>query len=133
MSTLPKQLIFVCAVLVLADTALSNPARRGFVEGHLTIVSRSEVELADGRPAHVTAETYAEYPLIVLSHDGKKEIARVTADANGNYHLAMAPGDYIMDVQGRTPKGHVRAKPQRFTVASNQITRVDMDIDTGVR
>jgi hypothetical protein len=36
-------------------------------------------------------------------------------------------------VQGRPPKGHVRAKPQPFTVTSNQIARVDMDIDTGVR
>jgi hypothetical protein len=133
MSTFPKQLISACAVLVLAGTALSNPARRGFVEGHLTIVSRNEVELADGTPDNVTAETYAEYPLIVLSHDGKKEIARVAADEKGNYRLALPPGDYILDVQGRTPKGHVRTKPQRFTVASNRITRVDMGVDTGVR
>ena len=133
MSTFPKQLISACAVLVLVGTALSNPARRGFVEGHLTIVSRSEVELADGTPDNVTAETYAEYPLIVLSHDGKKEIARVTADGNGKYRLALPPGDYILDVQGRSPMGHLRAKPQRFTVVSNQIIRVDMDVDTGVR
>ena len=133
MSTFPKQLISACAVLVLVGTALSNPARRGSVEGHLTIVSRSEVELADGTPDNVTAETYAEYPLIVLSHDGKKEIARVTADGNGKYRLALPPGDYILDVQGRLPKGHVRAKPQPFTVASNQTVHVDMNIDTGIR
>ena len=133
MSTFPKQLISACAVLVLAGTALSNPTRPGFVEGHLTIVSRSEVELADGTPDNVTAETYAEYPLIVLSHDSKKEIARVTADGDGHYRLALPPGDYILDVQGRLPEGHVRAKPKRFKVVSKQITRVDMDIDTGVR
>ena len=133
MSTLPKQLISLFAVLVLASTALSKPARRGFVEGHLTIVPRSEVELADGTPARVTAEAYAEYPLIISSRDGMKEIARVTADENGHYHLALPPGDYILDVQGRAPKGHVRAKPQRFTIVSDQITRIDMEIDTGVR
>jgi hypothetical protein len=132
MSTFPKQLISVCAVLVLAGTALSNPPRRGFVEGHLTIVAPSEVELADGTPADVTAETYAEYPLIVLSHDSKKEIARVTADGNGNYRLTLPPGNYVLDVQGRAP-GHVRAKPQHFTVVSNQTVCVDMDIDTGIR
>jgi len=133
MSTFPQQLISACAVLALAGTALSNPVRRGCVEGHLTIVSRSEVEPADGTRDNVTVETYAEYPLIVLSHDGKEEIARVTADGNGKYRLALPPGDYILDVQGQTPRGHLRAKPQRFTVVSNQITRVDMDIDTGVR
>src|SRR5207247_10959378 len=80
----------------------------------------------------ITAENYAEYPLIILSHDGKKEIARVTADGNGNYRTALPPGDYVLDVQRRA-RGHVRAKPQRFTVVSDQPVRVDMDIETGVR
>jgi len=44
----------------------------------------------------------------------------------------LPPGDYVLDVQGRA-RGHVRAKPQRFTIVSNHTVRVDMDIDTGVR
>jgi hypothetical protein len=128
----PKHLISACAVLVVAGTALSNAAPQGFVEGHLKIISPKEVDLADGTPPVITGENYAEYPLIILSGDGKKEIARVTADENGKYRLALPPGDYILDVQGRV-RGHLRAKPQRFTVVSNQTVRVDMEIDTGVR
>ena len=79
-----------------------------------------------------TAENYADYPLLILSQDGQKEIARVTADRDGNYRVALPPGDYVLDVQGRVRR-HVRAKPQPFTVASNQTVRVDMEIDTGVR
>jgi hypothetical protein len=67
-----------------------------------------------------------------LSRDGKKEIARVTADGDGNYRAALPPGDYILDAQGRA-RGHIRAKPRRFKVASRQTARVDMQIDTGVR
>jgi hypothetical protein len=104
----------------------------GFLEGHLKIVSLNEVEPTDGSPPATSAGNYAEYPLIIRSRDGQKEIARVTADANGNYHVALPPGNYLLDVQGRAP-GHVRAKPQSFTVASNQTVRVDMEIDTGVR
>ena len=97
------------------------------------MISPKEVELADERPpTKATAQNYAEYPLIVLSRDGKKEIARITADGNGNYRVALPPGAYILDVQDRDRK-HVRAKPQRFTVVSNQTVRVDMDIDTGIR
>ena len=92
-----------------------------------------DVELADGTPSKFSGGNYAEYPLIILSQDGKKEIARVTADGNGEYRVALPPGDYILDVQGRRPKGHVRAKPQTFTVVSNQIVHVDMNIDTGIR
>jgi len=98
----------------------------------LHIVSRKTVELADGNAPTVTAETYSEYPLIIVSRDGRKEIARVTADGNGKYRAALPPGAYILDVQGRARK-HVRAKPKPFTVVSNQTVRVDMDIDTGIR
>ena len=102
------------------------------MEGHLKILSPKEVELADGDTPAVTSETYAEYPLIIVSRDRKKEIARVTANRNGNYRVELPPGDYVLDVQGRAP-GHVRAKPQPFRVVSNQTVRVDMDIDTGIR
>ena len=57
------------------------------------------------RHLKITAENYAEYPLIILSRDGKKEIARVTADENGNYRVALPPGDYVLDVQGRPTQG----------------------------
>ena len=68
-----------------------------------------------------------------MSPNGKKEIMRVTADGNGNYRATLSSGDYILDVQGRRPKGHLWAKPQRFTVASNQTVHVDMNIDTEIR
>jgi hypothetical protein len=132
MSSFFKNLIPACLSLVLACAASVNAPPPGFIEGHLKIFSPKEVELADGNAAAKTADDYAEYPLIILSQGEKKEIARVTADGNGNYRAALPPGDYVLDVQGRA-RGHVRAKPQRFTVVSNRTVRVDMDIDTGIR
>ena len=120
--------IVVCIFSVVAGTAAESP---GFVEGHLKIISPKEVELADGNAPAITAENYAQYPLIILSRD-QKQIARVTADANGNYRVALPPGDYVLDVQDRGRR-HFRAKQQPFTVVSNQTVRVNMNIDTGVR
>jgi hypothetical protein len=57
----------------------------------------------------------------------------VTADEKGNYRVAVPPGDYVLDVQDRRRRRHVRAAPQPFTVASNQTAHVDMNIDTGIR
>jgi len=132
MAPLLKYPIFACFFFLLAGNTSVDAAPPGFVEGHLKILSSREVELADGTPAVITGENYPEYPLIIRSQDEKKEIARVTADGNGNYHIALPPGNYLLDVQGRAP-GHVRAKPRPFIVASNQTVRVDMEIDTGVR
>jgi hypothetical protein len=132
MSSFFKNLIPAWLSVVLACAASVNAAPPGFVEGHLRIVSPKEVELADGNVLALAAEDYAQYPLIILSGDGKKEIARVTANGDGNYRTALPPGDYVLDVQGRAP-GHARAKPRRFKVVSRQTARVDMEIDTGVR
>src|SRR5439155_13610214 len=129
MSSFFKCLIAVCIFPVVTGMATEPP---GFVEGHLKIISGKEVELADGNAPAITAENYAQYPLTILSQGEKKEIARVTADENGNYRTALPPGDYVLDVQGGA-RGHVRAKPQQFTVVSNQTVRVDINIDTGVR
>jgi hypothetical protein len=128
MSSFLKCLIAVCIFSVVSGTATELP---GLVEGPLKIISGKEVELADGNAPAITAENYAQYPLVILSRD-QKQIARVTADANGNYRVALPPGDYVLDVQDRGRR-HFRAKPQSFTVVSNQTVRVDMNIDTGVR
>jgi hypothetical protein len=128
-SSLPDYLVPACVFLLLAGTASIDAAPSGFVEGHLTIVSPKPVQPADENMAAETAENYADYPLVILSQDGQKEIARVTADRDGNYRVALPPGHYILDVQGRVRR-HVRAKPQPFTVVSNQTVHIDMHIDT---
>jgi hypothetical protein len=130
-----KNVITGCVLLMLIGSAAwSDPVLPGFIEGHVKIFPLKEVDLAnDGNAAKtVTKEPYAEYPLLVLTRDGKKEITQMTADQNGNYRIELPPGDYILDVQGRAPK-RVRAKPRPFTVVSNQTVRIDMDIDTGIR
>jgi hypothetical protein len=127
-----KFLISSCTFLLLPVGALLNAAPQGFAEGHLKVIALKEVELAEENPPKFSAGNYAEYPLVILSQDGKQEIASVTADGYGNYRVALPPGNYVLDVQDRRHK-HVRATPQQFTVVSNQTVRVDMDIDTGIR
>jgi len=127
-----KYLISGCLFLILVGIeSIAGPP--GFLEGHLMFVSPREVEPSDAMPRQaVTPERYAAYPLIILSQEEKKEIARITADENGNYRVALPPGAYILDVQGRVAK-HVRAKPQPFTIVSNQTVHLDMNIMIGVR
>jgi len=132
MTSFLKYLI-IASSLSLAGTAPSNAPPPGLMEGHLKIVWLGAAEASDEMPRQgVAPETYAKYPLIVLSQDGKKEIARVTADGNGNYRAALSPGNYILDVQDRAAK-RLRAKPQPFSVVSNQTVHVDMNVVIGFR
>jgi len=122
-----KNLIVGCIFLALARSTTSSDALPpGAMEGDLKIVSPRAVEHSDAvpRPA-VAPETYAKYPLIISSQDGEKQIARIIPDESGHYRVALPPGAYVLDVQDRVAKG-VRAKPQPFTVVSNQTVHVDM-------
>jgi hypothetical protein len=97
------------------------------LEGHLKILSATPVQPADENVAAETGGNDADYPLVILSRDGQKEIARIAVDAEGNYHVALPPGDYILAVQGRARR-HAHAPPHPFTVVSSQTVHVDMDI-----
>jgi hypothetical protein len=130
MSTFLKYPIAASIFFILVDTALINAAPQGFLEGQLKIISRRPVALADENTAPMTARNYADYPLIILTRDETKQIARITADKDGNYRVALPPGDYILDVQ-RGESAQLRAKPQPFTVIANETVHVDMTIVTG--
>src|SRR4030095_15532031 len=133
MASISKSMAAACIFLMLASAAFIKAAWQGFIEGHLKIVVIRPVE-PDNMPQSVP-ETYAEYPLIILSQDGKREIARLTADKSGNYRVALPPGAYTLALQERSGEERaaerIHANPQPFTVVSDQTVRVDMSIFIG--
>jgi hypothetical protein len=128
-----KYVALALGIFLLAFSSSLNAAEQGFLEGHLKIIFGMAAQPSDDMPRpEIAPESYAEYPLVVLSQDGKKEVARLTANEEGNYHIALPPGAYILDVQDRAAK-RLRARPQPFTVVSDQTVRVDMNVNTGIR
>jgi hypothetical protein len=116
---------------MLAGSASIKAAPQGFMEGHLKITLIRAVEPNNMPPP----ENYAEYPLIILTQEGKREIARLTADKSGNYRVPLPPGAYILAVQERPAEEgaaeRIHANQQPFTVVANQTVRVDMHVFVG--
>jgi hypothetical protein len=131
MSTIPNSVAAAGIFLMLAGAASIQAAPQGLMEGHLKIAVIRAVEPDNIPPP----ENYADYPLIVLTQEGKREIARLTADKSGNYRVPLPPGAYILAVQERSAEERaaerIQANPQPFTVVSNQTVRVDMSILIG--
>jgi hypothetical protein len=127
-----KYVVSVFLIFLVADTASVEAAPPGFLEGHLKIIYGMAAGESDEMPrTEGVPKSYAQYPLIVLSQEEKKEIARVTVDEKGNYGVALPPGNYVLDIQDRVAK-HLRAAPRSFTVVSNQTVHVDMTIVHGL-
>ena len=92
----------------------------------MAVGESDEMPRAEGAP-----QSYAKYPLIVLSQEDKKEIAQVPVDQSGNYRVTLPPGNYVLDIQDRVAK-HTRVAPRPFTVVSNQTVHVDMNVVIGM-
>jgi len=132
MSTSLRSIAFALGIFQLACSTSLNAAEQGFLEGHLKIIFGMAVGEPDEMPrAEIKPESYAEYPLIVLTQEEKKEVARVTADKNGNYRVPLPPGNYVLDVQDRAAE-HVRVAPRPFTLAPGESVRVDMNVVIGI-
>jgi len=119
-------------ILFASLSGITFAESSGFLEGHLTIVSLKEVELAGSRPSKPVLSNYAEFPLIVLRQSDQKQMTGFSAGKDGNYRVELAPGAYILDFQGRGTR-RLRVEPQRFTIGSNETLRVDMTVDTEIR
>ena len=135
MSSIRNSVAAAGIFLMLAGNASIKAAPQGFMEGHLKIVVVKAVEPDNMPQPTVMPETYAEYPLVILTRDRKRQIARLTADKSGNYRIPLPPGAYILAVQERPAEERaaerIHANPQPFTVVSNQTVRVDMSIFIG--
>ena len=137
MSEFVRYGIIVCVCSVFTTPGLINAAPQGYLDGQLKIISGRPVQLDDEIPSTPLDEKpaaadsdYANYPLVVLSQADKKQVARITADAQGHYRAALPRGDYILDAEGRVRRRlHVSA--QLFTIVPNETVHVDMTINTG--
>ena len=133
MSSIRNSVAAAGIFLMLAGNASIKAASQSFMEGRLKIVVIRAVE-PDNMP-QPAPKTYAESPLVILSQDGKREIARLTADKSGNYRAALPPGAYVLAVQERPAEERaaerIHANRQPFTVLPNQTVRVDMTIFIG--
>jgi len=127
-----RYLVSASIIFLVAGTESIEAAAPGFLEGHLKIIFGMAVGESDEMPrAEFAPQSYAQYPLIILSQEEKKETARITADKNGNYRVPLPPGNYILDLQNSVAK-RLRAAPRPFTIVSNQTAHVDMTAVIGL-
>jgi hypothetical protein len=120
----------ITSLFVANESRAVMPAAPGFLEGDLKIEQSRGVNLADEQ-AQKPGVNYAEFPLLILSKDGRDEVSRTTADENGHYRIALPPGDYVLEVKVRAGK-RMGAESRSFTIVSKETVRVDMEISSGL-
>ncbi len=125
--------LFVSVVVVwrLSDSNFEflENMPNGALEGKVNIGPFCPVERLNS-PCPVPPSAYSSRQVLVYQNDGKTVIARVAIGSDGHYSLSLAPGNYLVRV---SPAGIGEMSLQKVVISSSKITKLDFNIDTGIR
>lgn len=71
--------------------------------------------------------------LIIYKSDGKTIIAQKNFDEQGNYEIELPLGNYIVDILHTGGLGLSKNLPKEVLIKESQISKLDIDIGTGIR
>lgn len=110
----------------------AGEAGKGMLEGKVSVGTLTPVQQVGVPEPTPAPEVYAERQVVVYSQDGKKEIARVQIGADGSYRVGLAPGAYLVDIN-HLGIDSSKDLPVVVQINRDETTRLDIDIDTGIR
>lgn len=131
-----KRYVLVLAILILGSSSLfaciQDPQEFGIIEGHVTVGPLVPVVRVGEAEATPAPEVYAGREVVVFREDGKTEFARIKIDSTGNYRAELPVGTYVVDIN------HVGIDmsadlPKEIRIVNQRVTKLDIDIDTGIR
>lgn len=132
-------IILVAAALAVlnilsACTKSKSSDDKGILSGVVSIGPLCPVERNPPDPACLpTAETYKAWPVGIWSIDGKKKIAAISPALKGSYQTEICPGTYQVKLEIDQPHAGNSNLPAEITITAGDTTKLDIDIDTGIR
>ena len=117
----------VAATLSFAAGFFANasPSANGVLEGQIDILQTGGANLADDVSSPKKKAPCAACALVVLSKDGKTDVAQVPVDGEGRFRVALPPGDYLLD-QKQPTRFRFTARP--FTMVAGKTVHLDLEV-----
>jgi|SRR3989344_203505 len=102
----------------------------GYVSGHITIGPNCPGPEKEGEPCVTPPSAYSSREIVVYDNDKVSVNVKGKIDAEGNYKIALGPGNYFVQV---APAGIGAGEKKPVTIKSFETTTINFDIDTGIR
>lgn len=126
-----KQLIIITLTLLLTACA-ATPSETGTLEGHVNIGPLVPVVREGEAEPTPAPEVYAGREIVIFAEDGQTEVTRAKIEPTGNYHVTLPVGTYVVDINHLGIDRGLNL-PQTVQITSQQVIRLDVEIDTGIR
>jgi hypothetical protein len=124
--------VLLVALTLLVTSCVPPAQETGLLQGRVTIGPLVPV-VREGVPEPTLGpEVYASRQIVVFTSDGQTEVAKVEIDGKGNYEVELPVGKYVVDIN-HVGVDMAKELPKTVEIVSGQVTRLDVDIDTGIR
>jgi hypothetical protein len=106
----------------------------GFLEGKISIGPLCPVETDPPQPGCLpTAETYKAFPVSIWTPNGRRKVALISPALDGSYIIELGPGSYLVKLEKEQHSIGGSNLPIEVLIISQKETKLDIDIDTGIR
>jgi hypothetical protein len=77
-------------------------------------------------------EVFADRKVVIYDVKGKRELGQVDIQGGGSYRADLEVGRYLVDIN-HLGIDHAKGLPAMIEIRADEITILDIDIDTGIR
>ncbi|UCH43403.1 MAG: hypothetical protein JSW16_02355 [Dehalococcoidales bacterium] len=109
----------------------AGTAENGILHGKVAIGPISPVE-QPGVDNEIPCEVYQARKIMVYDRKHQNLVKQVDIDCDGRYRTELKPGIYVVDIN-RIGIDNSPEVPAEIRIESGLTTRLDIDIDTGIR
>jgi hypothetical protein len=126
-----KRIIFISLFLLLFACQAAPPPE-GILKGYVSI-GPLQPAIQEGMPEPTpNPEVYAARQIVIFDQSGRKEIARASINFAGDYEIALPAGTYVVDIN-HSGIDFAKGLPAQVEIRPNEVTLLDIAIDTGIR
>jgi hypothetical protein len=105
----------------------------GYLEGHATIGPLTPVERVDVPPPTPSPQLCMSVGIAILSEDGTKEVSSLNLRGDCTYRVELKPGSYTVRLKTTIGLPISRDLPKAVKIESGKTSRLNFDVDTGIR
>ncbi|MFL7812906.1 MAG: hypothetical protein ACK2TT_00180 [Anaerolineales bacterium] len=125
-------LLFLTLLLISLSACHPQPLEFGILEGQVSIGPLVPVVREGESEPTPAPEVYAVRQVVVYKKNGKTEVVRLEIGTDGVYRAELPVGVYLVDIN-HAGIDMAKGLPQEITITAGGVTRLDIDIDTGIR
>ena len=129
-----KMLIAILVLWILCACSVqpTQPAPVGTLEGNVTIGPLMPAQRINEPTPTVPAAVYMAQSIQIFKEDGMTPVLKISIKGDGTYKQELAAGTYVVALV-KMGIGFSKDLPRTITIRSGEVTRLDIDIDTGIR